>query len=252
MKTRMKKLFLLAIILLTPNLAHAASSCSYEEQAELNNIVANVKASYEVVDIYAGKTLAVNTPNEDGTFPEVDNYVKEFQITLLNVTEDIYVRVTNDQDDEVRTFRNSDSTNGTITFLSDRVFELTTFTFEIYANKYSCIGEQFRKFTITTPIYNSFSKYELCDENPDFYYCQEFIPTENISSSEFFSKINEYKKEKKEEEIKQQEENKSFIEKLKEFYNNNKVIVYSIGIVIVVTGVATTVILVKKKRSRVL
>lgn len=251
MKTRFKKLFLLAIVFLTPNLVNAESACTYEQQAELNNIVANVKASYEVVDIYAGKTLAVNTPNEDGTFPEVDNYVKEFQITLLNVTEDIYVKVSNNQDDEVRTFKNSDAINGVITFLSDRVFELTTFTFEIYANKYSCIGEQFRKFTITTPMYNSFSKYEVCNDNPDFYYCQEFIPTENISSREFYSKINEYQEEKKEE-IKQQEKNKSFIEKLKEFCQNNKLIVYSIGIVIGVAGVATTVILVKKKRSRVL
>lgn len=254
MKTRIKKLFLLAIILLTPNLVRAESACSYEEQTELNDIVANVKASYEIIDVYVGKTYEVYNPNEDGTFPEVDSYAKEFQFTILNITDDVYVKVSNNQNSTVYTFKSTDTKDGMITFTTPDVFELTTYTFEVYANKYSCIGELFRKFTITTPVYNSFSKYSICQDNPDFYYCQEFITTENLTISDFYTKVQEYanQKEKEEQEKEEQERNKSIIERIKDFYNDNTIVIYTIGIVIVIVGVATTVILVKKKRSRVL
>lgn len=252
MKTRLKKLFLLAIILLTPNLVQAESACSYSEQAELNNIVANVKASYEAVEIYNGKVYDVDNPNADGTFPEVDHYIKGFNITILNITEDIYVRVSNNKNKEVKTFRYADTIDGTATFQTTDVEELVTYQIEVYANKYSCIGEKFRELSITTPLYNNYSERLDCKDNTDFYYCQEFIPSENITYNEFKAKINEYKTQKAEEEENRKEENKSFLERLKEFYNNYNIIIYAVGGVIIVAGVATTVILVKKKRSRVL
>lgn len=253
MKTRMKKLFLLAIILLTPNLAHAASSCSYEEQAELNDIVANVKASYEVVDIYDGKAYVVDDPDENGVFPEVDHYVKGFNINILNVTEDIYVKVTNNYNNEEKIFRYQDSNNGIVTFQTREVEHLVTYTIEVYANKYSCIGERFHVLYVSTPIYNSYSNTPNCENNKDFYYCQEFISSENISYGDFLTQIGEYEqKQAKQQEENKSNDNKNFLERIKEFYKNNKVIVYSIGVIIVVMGVTTTVILIKKKRSRVL
>lgn len=250
MKTRFKKLFLLAIVFLTPNLVNAESACTYEQQAELNNIVANVKASYEVVDIYAGKIMDIDnvTNSPDGL---IDYYIKGFNINILNITDDVYVQVSNNYDGNVQTFREENTNDGIATFQTRNKDRLITYTFSIYSNKYSCVGEKFREFTITTPMYNQHSELQTCVENPDFYYCQQFISSDNISFDEFISKINDYKKEQEVKKQEEEEKNKSFIEKLKEFYQNNKVIVYSIG-VIIVAGVATTVILVKKKRSRVL
>ena len=253
MKTRLKNLFLLAIILLTPNFVQAESSCSYSEQAEINDIVANVKASYEVVEIYGGKAYDVDNPNPDGTFPEVDYYLKAFNINIMNITEDIYVKVSNNLNHEVKTFRYSNTQNGTAYFQTNEVESLVTYTIKVYSNKYSCAGEMFREFALMTPQYNNYSERPACKLNPDFYYCQEFLPSENISFSEFQTKIKEYQEEKqKKEEEEKQNENKKFVDKLKDFYENNKLIIYSSGIIIVVAGVATTVILVKKKRSRVL
>lgn len=252
MKTNFKKLFLLAIILLVPNLVSAASSCSYEEQVEINNIVANVKANYEVVDIYAGKSYDVDNANPDGTFPEVDKYVKGFNISILNITDDIYVKVRNDFDTDEKTYYYKDTQDGIVTFQTRNKSKLINYTVEVYSNKYSCIGEKFYEFSFTTPMFNNFSERPQCIDNRDFYYCQEFISSENISFVEFNQKIKEYEQEKKQEEEQKENQNKSFIEKLKELYNNNKVIVYSIFVVIVVTGVAATVILIKRKRSRVL
>lgn len=252
MKTRIKKLFLLAIILLTPNLVTAASSCTYEQQAELNDIVANVKASYEVVDIYNGKVYDVDNPNSDGTFLEKDHYIKGFNVSILNITNDIYVRVSNNKNKEVKTYHYADTVDGTATFQTTEVESLITYTIEVFANKYSCVGEKLRELSITTPLYNNYSERLDCKDNTDFYYCQEFIPSENIPYNEFKTKMNEYKTQKVEEEEKRKEENKSFLDKLKEFYNNYTVAIYIVGAVIIVAGVATTVILVKKKRSRVL
>lgn len=253
MKTSVKGLFLLALLFLVPNYVKAASSCSYSEQAELNEIVSHVNANYEVVEVYAGKTYDVDNPNEDGSLPEQDSYRKNFDIHILNLTEDIYIKVKNDDNDEVKTFRYADARDGVVTFRTENIYKLVTYTIEVYSNKYSCAGEKFREFTLVTPLYNIHSNDFGCINNPEFYYCQEFLNSENISSGEFRLKIKELEAQKKvEEEQKQQEENKNFFEKIKEFYESNAMIINSFGVAIVVMGVATAVVLIKKKRSRVL
>lgn len=250
MKTYLQKLFLLAIIFLTPNFVHAESSCSYNEQAELNDIVANVKANYEVVNIYNGKFLDIDNQDENGNIPEVDSYIKGFDISILNLTEDIYVKISNDKNSESMTYYYKDTNNGMITFRTTEIEKLVNYTIEVYSNKYSCVGELYRSIPLSTPIYNPYSEMIACQDNPEFYYCQEFIPSENISLNEFAEKIQKYEQETKPEE-KEVNEKENFFERIKRFYTYNKTLIYSIGIVIVV-GVATTVILVKKKRSRVL
>ncbi len=250
MKSRLKKLFLLAILLLIPNLTKAESSCSYSEQAEINNIVANVKATYEVTDIYGGKTLNIDYPDEFGNIPEIDYYIKGFNFSILNITDDIYVRVTNNYDKAELIFRNSDATDGVVTFQTKNTDQLITYTIEVYANKYSCVGEVFRKFTITTPIYNSFSELDVCSRYPEFYYCQEFISSDQVTFDTFFTNLEKYEESLKEKE--ETEQKKTILEKLKEFYQNNAATINIVGSVIVVVGVATTVILVKRRRSRVL
>lgn len=253
MKTNLKKLFLLAIIFLTPNLVQAESLCSYSEQAELNNIVANVKANYETVDIYDGKVLDIDNPGPDGKIPEVDYYIKGFNINILNITEDIYVKVSNNVNSDTATFRYSDTKDGMATFQTREVDSLITYTIEVYSNKSKCVGELFRKFTVTTPIYNLFSEWRDCKENPEFYYCQEYLSSENISINEFRTKLQDYKVEKEEKRKEEEIENQNFLwNKIKKMYRENIIIINSIGILILISGVATTVILIKKKRSRVL
>lgn len=249
MKTSFKKLFLLATLCFIPNLVHAESACSYSEQVEINNIVANVRANYEVVEIYNGKTTTMGSAN--GFEEEVDSYIKAFNIKIFNITPDVYVKISNDSNGNVATFNYADTEDGTATFQTSEKSKLITYTIEVFSNKYSCVGEMFRKFTITTPVYNHFSERYACKENPEFYYCQEFLTSENISINEFNEKFAQYKTQK-EQEKREEEENKKFLYKLKEFYKEHAIVINSIGIVIVLVGVGATVILVKKKRSRVL
>lgn len=252
MKTSVKSLFLLAFLFLIPNFVTAASSCSYSEQAELNEIVSHVNADYEVVDVYNGKVYDLDHPDENGYIKEVDYYIKAFNIRILNLTEDIYVKVSNNINDDVRTFRYSDTQDGVIVFQTTEVENLVTYTIEVYSNKYACAGEMFRKFNLTTPLYNNYSERPQCEDSKDFYYCQEFISSENITYTEFVEKVKEYKEKKQAEQEEEQKINKSFMEKIKEFYKDNAIVINSVGVAIVVMGVTTAVVLIKKKRSRVL
>ncbi len=250
MKTNLRKFLLLAIILLSPNVVRAESLCSYSEQAELNNIVGHVTAKYEAVDVYNGKAVDVDRQDENGNAPEVDFYLRGLKISILNITEEISVKVTSKNDGKEYTFEYKDTDNGVAEITTTDVEELNTYTIEVFANKYACIGERYRTFDLKTPMYNFYSQLQVCEENPGYYYCQEFIPTNNINAEAFYKNIENYQQE--EESPIEEPENKNFLDKLKEFYENNKLIIYSVGMVIVVAGVATTVILIKKKRSRVL
>ena len=232
-------------LIFTPIIANAKSSCSYSEQAELNNIAANVKANYEATEVFAEK--AVN-PDIEGA-PEVDVYKKILKISILNIIDDIYVKVTNSKTNEEKTYRVSDTTDGVITFNHEDIDSISTYKIDIYANKYSCAGELIRTFDFIAPQYNFYSQLEACSTYPEYYYCQEFIPTDNISYDSFLNNV-EKMKEKNEEE--KQKEEEGLFGKVKEFYKKNKIAIDIAGCIIVVGGITATVILIKKRRGRVL
>ncbi len=250
----MKKSLLGAILvfalIITPIDTRAASTCSYKEQAELNEIANNVKANYEIVDIYDGKIVEMDSGEE--VDPIVDYYVRGFKISILNVTDDIYITVTNDYDSSIQTFYSKDAKDGIVSFETKNVAKVINYTIEVHSNKYTCIGELYRKLYVKTPTYNSQSNVAACTDYPEFYYCQEFIDGENIDFNTFLTRLENYKSNKKVEEKKEEEKKQSFIEKVKTFYKNNKIVIYTVIIVVIISGVATTVILIKKRRSRVL
>ncbi len=249
----MKKSLLGAILvfalIITPIDTKAASTCSYKEQAELNEIANHVKANYEIVDIFDGMTL--NFENGTGIATEEESYIKGFKISLLNITDDIYVTVSNDYNSEVRTFYKKDTVDGVASFESKISDVFVNYQIEVHSNKYTCIGEVYSKISLRTPVFNPYSNLEVCENNSSFYYCQQFISSENISSNEFYERLGKFKVEK-EDERKEEERSQTIVEKIKQFYIKNKLVIYAVIIVVIVSGVATTVILIKKRRSRVL
>ena len=222
---KIKFLLLTLVVFLIPinSVVKAASSCSYEEQVEFNNLAANVSYSYEATDIYSGKAI-----NIDGDEEEVDIYVRGLKITILNITDDIYVKLINNRTRENKIYYNKDTQDGVLTITTDDVDEITDYKLEVYANKYSCAGELYRSATFTTPRYNYYSSLSACDDNPGFYYCQEFINSEDISLGDFTERLEKYRNEQEEEPPVE----KGFWQKLIEFYKNH--------------------MLVKKRRSRIL
>lgn len=235
------------ITVFLPILVNAESTCSYSELAELNGIAANVKANYEETQVYAGQDYKLESSNNE----LIDIYNMGLKISILNMSNDIYIEIKDDTSNDIKRVNYADTTDGIYTFIQEDVSVMRNYTIEIYANKYSCNGELIRKIDFIVPYYNTFSQLEACTKYPEFSYCRKFLTTEQFTAEEFYSNLSSYQEKfnKKEDE---KEKQKSFLGKISEFYHKNNVLINSIGIIIVISGVTSIVIIIKKRRSRVL
>ena len=241
------------------------SACSSSELATLNNAANNVTVSYEDEKIVVGQGYDIDG-DYDGEVPLVDLYGTVFNVSFANITDDIYLRITNDTNDTELTFTKENMDAGEAVFQTEYSDELTTYTVEVLASNYDCVDEVIHKFNLTVPVFNQFSEMEACNTYPNFYYCQEYIDTEPITFPEFMEELNIYKQEVDESEIEEntnlvqvdddnnkdeedqpsEDEKSSFIR----FVENNKITLIVGGCAIVIVGVVATVLIVKKKRSK--
>lgn len=218
-------MFLLTIFLFSANVS-AASICSYEEQATLNQKAANIKVKYDVVEDLKG----------------VDdlNYVEYyFNIFITNVTEEFYVVVKNDYNNEEKTYYSNDAVDGIITIKWENIHDVTNFTVLVYtSDNSSCPDEKYKTIYLTTPRYNTFSDLDICSENMDFTYCQKYVTFAEIDENEFFEKIAGYfsQKENSDDKSSNDTENPTFFDKIFNFVDEYKLFFIG-GIVIVVAGI---------------
>lgn len=227
----MRKSFLtlLVFFLFTSNVE---AVCTNKEKLDVGAKAANIKHNYEIVE---------NTEQaEDGV--STDEY---FKITILNIVKEIYVEVSNDVNNQTRTYTYNDTDNGIITFNWEENEVKTNFTIKVYASDYSnCKGDLLKTIKFTTPHYNDFYNRAICAEMTDFYLCQKYISTDNVDESMFISKIDSFKKgeiNNEGEEQPNKKEEKGFFAKYKWY------IIGTLGVVIVV---ATTLTIVDIKKQR--
>lgn len=95
-KFRKVSLFMLSFVILMS--VPKAATCSYEEQAKLNNEASNVKANYEIKERILNKD-EYDIPDgiENEEFVAKTDYI---QVNILNLTKNIYVEVTNNINDD--------------------------------------------------------------------------------------------------------------------------------------------------------
>lgn len=233
------------------------SRCSKEELEELYKIAENIKVETEMKKIE-------DKDNEVYDFDE-EKYVPGISIIPVikfsNINSKVYVYMSNDFNEktvEVQLEKEDVQIEGVS---SDKIVE---YTLEVRANDYNCKGETIRKFTVKTPIYNSFSQMDACVDYPDYDYCKEYI-TENLPSMQDFQLgLQNYKKALKttvapkftneattSNKDNDKTTNNTTVDK-KEDKKDNKTIVYIIiGAIVLLIGVAiVTLILIKKKRSK--
>ncbi len=242
----MKKILALIItsILFVTNV-NAASKCSYEEQTKLNGKAGNVKVSYEIKETEVKADFFDVYKNElkDTMIVEV------FEISVLNISEDIYVVVKNDFNKDSKTIRYSDSNNGIAKFTWDKRDNITNFTFEIYSsNKTSCPNEIYKTIYLTTPRYNTLYGYEECKNIEDFYLCQKYVTFKDISEANFFSKISQYKNKEIDDNGEVIPSNKTIFDRVFDFVKENKWFVLS-GIVLI-SGAVYAINYTKNKKQR--
>lgn len=215
----------------------SGTKCNNEDSKKVKDAAQKIEVSYTIKNMLVGTSIDIDEPD----MPEVEEYDYGFEIAIKNITEDIYVVVKNDYSNDVFTYHYADTENGVKTFESIATDEAVNFTFEVKSENVNCKDEDYRKITLTTPIYNLYYRYQFCSDNPKSKVCKMFV-NEKISAKEFATEVNA----KKEGNQKSDDSNKKNVPT---FVKENKYLFIIGGIVIVIIGVATVCVKIKKRRG---
>ena len=159
----------------------AAVSCPYSEQSNLNHLVSNMKVVNEL-----GSELY--------EYPDMTDYREFFNISVLNISKEFYVVITNNVNDEKVTLTYEDSKDDILTYKWYETDYKTTFNVKVYTSKEtSCPDEVIKTFVTSTPRYNIYSLYSVCNEISEFAYCQKYVTFDEITEKEFLEKVDRYK-----------------------------------------------------------
>lgn len=179
-------IFVLLSIIFLPDAK--ALSCSNKDANDLVAYASYVKAKYDIIDNSKKKTAKIDKETKNFIIP---NFT--FNITVYNVTDNIYLEITNDINDEVITVYNKDTKNNTYTFSNYDFGQIYKYTINILSNNPSCSGESLRKINLTKPKYNAYSEFDECKDSK-VVYCQKFTSTNKKINLDEFSQMIELEK----------------------------------------------------------
>lgn len=181
----LKYILIFAALLCINSLNVKALSCPNNVNKELTQAAYYVKSSYEVIDRSIYKELVIDNNKTTYKIPRYD-----FLISIYNITDDMYVTISDDVIRETLTIKSSDTNNGTYTFTNKDIGRIYNYTISLYSAKEECYGELIKTLKLAKPMYNAYSEYTYC-QNSSNYYCQKFTTNElKLNGSEdFFAKI---------------------------------------------------------------
>ena len=235
-----KILVFLCLFIVGVTNASAASTCDYETQVKLNSEAANIKASYEVKEIKTG----IKNENDLVDGEPTDKTYQGVEVSIYNMTENLYLTVMNTSTNETKTYHYEDTDNGSIKLVrgEDGLEDIVTYQITIYSNHNDCKDEELKKINLVTPKYNSFSADALC-EGSSKYYCQEYVTEDlNMTYDDFLKQAANNNKNDGNGDTDTVKDNDFF----------KKYGIYIVGgILVILLGVMTTVIVRKKQRSSV-
>lgn len=235
-----KILVFLCLFIVGVTNASAASTCDYETQVKLNSEAANIKASYEVKEIKTGKKVEADLGDEE----YIDETYQGVEVSIYNMTENLYLTVMNTSTNETKTYHYEDTDNGSIKLVrgENGLEDIVTYQITIYSNHNDCKDEELKKINLVTPKYNSFSADALC-EGSSKYYCQEYVTEDlNMTYDDFLKQAANNNKNDGNGDTDTVKDNDFF----------KKYGIYIVGgILVILLGVMTTVIVRKKQRSSV-
>ena len=219
-----------------------ASTCSVDEQAKLKKMISNISTTYKEEQKEVDPSMYLTGP-DIGYGPVYDDYFKVF---FTNVTKEIYIKITNDYNEETKFIRFKDTEDGIYTFDWEYNDKITKFKYEVYSSaETSCPDEKYYTGYVVLPKYNDFSTRVMCEGLSDYPACQKYITTD-MDPVEQERQITEYLKEKEQKELKK---NKKWYKKIGDFVNSHKGVIITCSI-IVIAGVATVVVNNKRKRVK--
>lgn len=91
------------------------------------------------------------------------NSDSKVQIFVYGLTEDMYLLVSEDYDNESVTYNYSDTEEGHIFIDAKTIARKINYTFKVYSTDKSCSTTALKAFSVTTPMYNNVSDSEYCE-----------------------------------------------------------------------------------------
>ena len=174
----------------------------------------------------------------------IDETYQGVEVSIYNMTENLYLTVMNTSTNETKTYHYEDTDNGSIKLVrgEDGLEDIVTYQITIYSNHNDCKDEELKKINLVTPKYNSFSADALC-EGSSKYYCQEYVTEDlNMTYDDFLKQAANNNKNDGNGDTDTVKDNDFF----------KKYGIYIVGgILVILLGVMTTVIVRKKQRSSV-
>ena len=147
-----KKRVLFCILCFLSFIITANAECDYETQVRLNTEASNVKINYEIkreiINMNTGE-VAPEATDEDVDFESEYAYQDNIYISLLNLTENIYVELIGNNGD-VRTIYYSDTENGSLDLNGGTGEEIVTYTVNIKSNNSNCSGSLLKTLEFIT------------------------------------------------------------------------------------------------------
>ena len=223
-----------------------ASKCNDEELAKINDEASKVKVSY---DILTKQIPNPNDPNDAGEKDETID-VDYIKVSVINLTDNLYIKITNSNDNTTKVFYGKDASDGVISYDIDDTSAIANLNYVVYTTmNTSCADEQIIENVRTLPKYNDYYGTGACNLNPDAPECQKYITTD--ITPEDMENFNEKESDKVIKDINKKEEEKNKKNKKNIFEKNKKGIIIG-GSIIIVMGVVTTAVVIKKRRSRLI
>lgn len=252
-KMKVMILGILGVALFFVGVQSVIATCTSAETNTLNSLASNVQVDYDIL-------VEERKPGEGEGYPdgltdeEKENYTFKEQyivVYISNITEDLYVTVLDDVSNTTTTYTYDDAEDGVISFQVNDIFSVTNYTITVYSSdNTSCADTRLRILYLTTPRYNSYSQYDICDEAADFYLCYEYLTTEEISYDRFLELVNRYINEHTTDSSDGEEEGEGGIQGFLEFLKEN-IVLTVVVIVVILAAVGVTVVIIIRRRRRI-
>ncbi len=232
-------------------LVSAESACSYEEQSDLNANANLIKINYEAKERLVDPDEYfypedVETEEERAEFEMYESYL---EINVLNMTDQYYIEMTNNLNNEVNTINYNDLVDGVYKYELTDLSEVITFDFLIKSSSLtSCPNESIKLTYLTTPRENEYYYYDVCSDLSDENICKQFVTGEEITIDEFQKQVEDLAivdDGTTSGEDKNSEDSNSFLD----FINDN-IIVIAVGLIVVVIGVIVATDVIRGKRRK--
>lgn len=236
---------LIIVSVFTFNLITNADTCTYKEKNEYGAYATNVNMGYSVIDEYNGTSC----PQGEGECTNNTYSGFHFLISINNLTDKIYATVTEDLNKTTTNYYYNDTNKGNIEITQDYSDSRVNYSIVIKIKDGACAETILRRKTVTTPRFNPYSNYPICQGIEDFGLCNRFYDFE-VSEDEFYNRTYDYLKKQEEENEEDKNENKdksSVLNNIKDFIKDNYIYITSGTVVLIV---AISIVVIKKRRDR--